>query len=89
MRPSAMAKGIKTGGGSRKGKPNKLTADVKAMILAALDQAGGTQYLLTQAQSNPNAFLTLVGKVLPMTVAGDPANPVRTSIEVAFVERSD
>lgn len=84
-----MAKGIKTGGGSRKGKPNKLTADVKAMILAALDQAGGTQYLLTQAQSNPNAFLTLVGKVLPMTVAGDPANPVRTSIEVAFVERSD
>lgn len=89
MRPSAMAKGIKTGGGSRKGRPNKLTADVKAMILAALDQAGGTQYLLTQAQSNPNAFLTLVGKVLPMTVAGDPANPVRTSIEVAFVERSD
>lgn len=84
-----MAKGIKTGGGSRKGKPNKLTADVKAMILAALDQAGGTQYLLTQAQLNPNAFLTLVGKVLPMTVAGDPANPVRTSIEVAFVERSD
>lgn len=84
-----MAKGIKTGGGSRKGRPNKLTADVKAMILAALDQAGGTQYLLTQAQSNPNAFLTLVGKVLPMTVAGDPANPVRTSIEVAFVERSD
>lgn len=84
-----MAKGIKTGGGSRKGKPNKLTADVKAMILAALDQAGGTQYLLTQAQTNPNAFLTLVGKVLPMTVAGDPANPVRTSIEVAFVERSD
>jgi len=84
-----MAKGIKTGGGSRKGKPNKLTADVKAMILAALNQAGGTQYLLTQAQTNPNAFLTLVGKVLPMTVAGDPANPVRTSIEVAFVERSD
>ena len=50
---------------------------------------GGTQYLLTQAQSNPNAFLALVGKVLPMTVAGDPANPVRTSIEVAFVERSE
>ena len=84
-----MAKGIKTGGGSRKGRPNKLTADVKAMILAALNQAGGTQYLLMQAQTNPNAFLTLVGKVLPMTVAGDPANPVRTSIEVAFVERSD
>jgi hypothetical protein len=32
-----MAKGTKTGGGSRKGVPNKLTADVKAMVLAALD----------------------------------------------------
>lgn len=86
MRPSAMAKGVKTGGGSRKGKPNKLTADVKAMILAALDQAGGTDYLLTQAQTNPNAFLTLVGKVLPMTVAGDPNNPLLTGLTVKFVK---
>ena len=32
-------------GGSRKGKPNKLTGDVKAMILEALDRAGGASYL--------------------------------------------
>lgn len=44
-----MAKGVKTGGGSRKGVPNKLTADLKAMILGALDKAGGEKYLLTQA----------------------------------------
>lgn len=42
-----MAKGTKTGGGSRKGVPNKVSADVKAMILSALDQAGGADYLLT------------------------------------------
>lgn len=81
-----MAKGTKTGGGSRKGVPNKVSADVKAMILTALDKAGGAQYLLAQAQTNPNAFLTLVGKVLPMTVAGDPENPLMTGLTVTFVK---
>lgn len=32
-----MAKGVKTGGGSRKGVPNKVTATLKDMILQALD----------------------------------------------------
>jgi hypothetical protein len=31
----------------------------------------------------------LVGKVLPMTVAGDADNPIKASIQVAFVERAD
>lgn len=84
-----MAKGVKTGGGSRKGVPNKLTADLKAMILGALDKAGGEKYLLTQAQTNPNAFLTLVGKVLPMTVAGDPNNPLAVVTKVALVGMDD
>jgi len=78
------------GPGRPKGSQNKLTADVKAMILAALDKAGGADYLLLQAQTNPNAFLTLVGKVLPMTVAGDPANPVGfTLIERNIVRPAD
>lgn len=75
-------KGRPKTGGRQKGTTNKLTADVKAMVLSALDKAGGVEYLLTQAQSNPNAFLTLVGKVLPMTVAGDPTSPVVTRIEL-------
>jgi hypothetical protein len=71
-----MAKGAKTGGRA-KGTPNKTTKALKEMILGALDQAGGEAYLLQQAQENPNAFLTLVGKVLPTTLAGDPNNPVQ------------
>lgn len=75
------------GKGRPKGSQNKLTADVKAMILAALDKAGGAEYLLKQAQQNPNAFLTLVGKVLPMTIAGDPQNPLAfTRIEIVAVK---
>ena len=61
-------KGQPKTGGRAKGTTNKLTADVKAMVLDALDQAGGVSYLLTQAQTNPNAFMTLVGKVLPTTL---------------------
>jgi hypothetical protein len=67
-------------GGSRKGIPNKVTADVKAMILQALSDAGGAAYLLEQANGNPNAFLTLVGKVLPLTVSGDKDNPLEAVV---------
>ena len=66
-----MAKGKKTGG-RKAGTPNKLTGALKDMILQALDGAGGVEYLQKQATENPNAFLALVGKVLPLQVgAGD------------------
>jgi hypothetical protein len=73
-----MAIGKKTGGGSRKGKPNKITADLKAMILGALSAAGGQAYLEQQAEKNPVAFMTLIGKVLPLQVGGtDAAEPIK------------
>ena len=68
------------GMGRKKGSQNKFTRDVKEMILAALDKAGGANYLLAQAHDNPSAFMTLVGKVLPMTVAGDPNAPLAVHV---------
>lgn len=83
-------KGRPKTGGRAKGTTNKLTADVKAMVLQALDKAGGVAYLLKQAQTNPNAFMTLVGKVLPLTLSGDPENPVGvTVIERVIVRHKD
>lgn len=79
-------KGIPKTGGRKAGTPNKVNADIKAMILTALDQAGGAAYLLAQAHDNPNAFLTLVGKVLPMTVAGDPSAPLVHEIRRVVVD---
>ena len=76
-----MAKGKKTGGRVA-GTPNKLSGDVKAMILGALEQKGGVDYLVKQADDNPTAFLSLVGKVLPMTVGGDASNPLEAVIKV-------
>jgi hypothetical protein len=60
-----MAVGKKTGGRT-KGTPNKLTATVKDSILAAFDQVGGVQYLADTAISHPVAFLSLLGRVLPV-----------------------
>lgn len=64
-----MPSGSKPGerrGGRKKGTPNKLTIEVKTLVLQALDEAGGVVYLKNQAEENPSAFLTLVGKVIPL-----------------------
>ena len=68
------------GKGRVKGTPNKVTGDLRAMILAALDDAGGQKYLAQQAEANPGAFMTLVGKVLPTTLAGVPGQPIELTI---------
>jgi hypothetical protein len=62
-----MATRSKTGGRTR-GTPNKVTKQLKDLILGALDDVGGQEYLATQAKANPTAFLSLIGKVLPMQV---------------------
>lgn len=71
-----MAYGRKTGGGSRLGKPNKLNADIKAMIVGALHAKGGQKYLEKAAEENMAAFLALVGKVLPLQVSGEGGGPI-------------
>ena len=55
------------------------------MILAALDTVGGPGYLVAQASANPTAFLTLIGKVLPMTVVGDPDAPIKHKVTIEFL----
>lgn len=66
-------------GGRQKGTPNKLTAPLKEAILLAAEGAhkdGMVGYLQQQAKNNPSAFMVLLGKVLPTTLANDPTNPM-------------
>ena len=60
------------GPGRPKGVPNKNTTLLKDAILQAAAQAGGKDgligYLKTQATDNPQSFLPLLGKVLPLQV---------------------
>ncbi len=70
-------------GGSRKGIPNKTAKAVKEMVIEALNRKGGVKYLVEQADENPKAFLTLVGKCLPLDVNSS------STVEVTMKEARD
>ena len=84
---TSFKKGQKAGPGRPKGLQNKMTVEVKQMILDALEGAGGVDYL-TERANDPRtaaAFLSLVGKVLPMQVTGADGGPLQQAIKVSFV----
>ena len=83
------------GPGRPKGSVNKTTALLKDAILQAAQQAGGggedgmIAYLKKQANDNPGPFMGLLGKVLPMQVAGpDDEDGLPTRIELVIVKPS-
>jgi hypothetical protein len=61
--------GARPGAGRPKGSPNKLSQSLKEMILASLDDVGGRKYLARLAIENSSAYSSLIGKVLPTTLA--------------------
>lgn len=69
-RPKVRPNRGNAGKGRPKGAVNKTTKALKEMILCALDDAGGQAYLVRQAEENPTAFMTLIGKVLPLSLDG-------------------
>lgn len=84
MAETKFKKGQKSGPGRPKGAPNKATKELKDMILSALDASGGVDYLVERANDprTASAFLSLVGKVLPMNVTGTVAAQVVHRIEL-------
>jgi len=59
------------GKGRQKGVPNKITKSVREAIEAAFDKVGGAEYLERQAKENPQAFMTLLGKIIPTQIQAD------------------
>jgi hypothetical protein len=75
------------GPGRPRGLPNKVTAEVKTMVLQALSDAGGVEYLVERAKDprTASAFLTLVGKVIPTQITGEGGGPVQTITRIELV----
>jgi hypothetical protein len=78
------------GPGRPKGVPNKNTTMLKDAILQAAASAGGkgglVGYLTDQAIKNPQSFLPLLGKVLPMQITGEDGGPIKiTRVELVGV----
>lgn len=78
------------GKGRVKGVPNKTTAILKDAILQAATAAGGeggmVGYLTLQATENPGPFLSLLGKVMPLQIAGDPDAPIIHVIQRQIID---
>ncbi|MCW5615835.1 MAG: hypothetical protein KIT32_12000, partial [Rhodocyclaceae bacterium] len=68
--------GKRKGAGRKKGSPNGNTHELRTMILGALDQVGGIEYLAARAEDTPTAFLSLIGKVLPLQHEGGDGGPI-------------
>lgn len=74
--------GARAGAGRPKGAVDKGNAMIRELIVQALDDLGGVQYLTNTAKSHPAAFLSLLGKVMPIQVEGGGGGPVVTRIEL-------
>ena len=101
-------KGLPKTGGRKTGTLNKNTTVLKDAILLAADEAGDdlaskggpggkVGYLKWLATNNSSAFSSLLGKVLPTTIAGDEENPLaikevnpeaRLEAFMAFLEKT-
>jgi len=75
--------GARPGAGRPKGSPNKLSHSLKEMILASLDDVGGRAYLARLAIENSSAYASLIGKVLPTTLATSESNG--GNVEIRFI----
>ena len=58
----------RAGMGRPPGSVNKTTASMRELLLGALDEAGGQAWLAKQANENPQAFMQLLGKLIPADV---------------------
>lgn len=75
-------------GGRAKGTQNHWNGDIKKMVVEALKGAGGVEYLIGQAKKNPVAFMGLVGRVLPLQLAGTGENG-KLHIEFSWADAPD
>ena len=77
IEPDITKRLTRAGAGRPKGSVNKVTGLLKDAILQAAESAGNkigcdgmVSYLTHQAEENPNAFMGLLGKVLPLQING-------------------
>jgi hypothetical protein len=81
------------GPGRPKGLPNKTTTILKEAVLIAAENVGNdgagkgglVGYLQHVAATNVPAFTSLLGRVLPLQVVGDPDSPIHTEVVMRIV----
>lgn len=88
---TAFKKGEKRPGQGRpKGSVDKGNAMIRDMIAQALHNAGGVAYLQECAEDpkTKGAFLSLIGKVMPVQIEGGGGGPIETIGRIELVALS-
>lgn len=71
------APGNRASPGRPRGSPNRSTAELREAILKALDRAGGAEYLENLARGQPETFIKLLLRLLPVAQSDDSEHGVR------------
>ena len=75
------------GPGRPKGVANKLTQTIKQSIEIAFLGVGGAEFLMQQARENPQAFMTLLGKIIPAQVQAELTGKDGGPLAIQKIER--
>jgi len=59
------------GSGRKKGTLNKITCNMRDSMYEAFDKAGGVEYLVDLAESDPKTFAGLIGKLIPSEIKSE------------------
>lgn len=80
---------VKRGPGRPKGSPNKINKAAKDAIAEAAEALGGASRLVDWVKEDPlneRAFWTTIyPKLIPVTLAGDEDNPLKTVARIELV----
>jgi hypothetical protein len=63
-------------GGRKAGTPNTITRDLRAAIIGAFEAKGGQAYLERIADEDPRVFCSLLAKLVPTVLEGNPEAPI-------------
>lgn len=65
-------------------KPARKVGVVREMTIEALRRLGGVDYLVAIGREEPQLFMGLLGRVLPLQIANDPKAPLVTEVIHTF-----
>ncbi|MEI6712593.1 MAG: hypothetical protein WCO60_02510 [Verrucomicrobiota bacterium] len=69
-------------GGRAKGTPNKVNQGIREAIQQAFDEAGGVDYLVNLAKTDPKTFVPLLAKIIPTELKTEGAGGLNIKINL-------
>lgn len=77
-------------GGRKKGSKNRIPMTLQVAIEKSFQKLGGVSYLVRMGESHPQAYLALLGKIIPRNItvsaaAGEPRDMLEVARRIAFI----